>query len=1364
MKNCTKTGIYPPPDKNWLTVVYVILLSIISMAGYGQTSCSSAILQSNQAAEHQFTSTDYWIKFYADTTFINIGIFKGGSTPLAQLQSFELYSGDCSTLNLLSSINVSDSLLFYSNLIIGNLYYLKLTQSTAVSSYLGIMMAAPINNISVYCPTACNLVANGCFDETNINVDLMSYFNNPPTNINIYNDPLFGYNVFNNSLSNVCGWHTHTGTPQLKTENLSWGINYYMFLMNYGSSLESMMTRLNNGNPINSGHYLLRFKHKYISGNIAGTKIYIDNSKYFSTSSRVLIANESNIHSTYQQEEAVVNITSNLTAYNYMMVEPYGSPLDYTSGMMGIDEIELLTFQINVSSTTICKGDIAIINTSLCGDICPEDNITLTYLWSSSPNDASLAGQETNSSISVYPTVTTTYTVTATTNLGTPITESKTITVNPRPPVPEFIGEIHTCNGISNNIITNYDAIATYNCTVYDDNMNPLGNPAVNGNNFSINWANYGTFQHWTIRLDASYGNGCSSSFQMDVFPCCNNGIQYTDMDLDGIYSNSTLSFNGTITVPSGQTLEFNNGSFVYMGGNAKIVLESGATLKVSYSTIEACGANLWDGIYMDDPNTSIEMNASNVNDAKNAIVSNNGSSYDLSDVNFVRNYKVLQVSNFTGNHPGKFSRCNFQGVTNLLYPYQNSNSEIAIELKDIIMQTELIKLGGIARSHISGFNKGILSNNSDFVAFSIDFNDCAEGVIIGGKDNSAINRRAIIGSSNPNMNCTFNGMTHMINSRNKTDIYVYNCVASNCAFGINIDHNKGSIISILNNTFSTAGQGVSINDVSSQVFIQGNNVLLNTNPGSIQIGIQVLDNINASTITPLTYLCLNNISEARYGIIASNTFDLTINDNEINLNNNPTSLALGIIHTGNNESEIANNRISSPSSINLNSSMVGIRSGIYSNLSDMSLFCSNESYYNGSGLYFSGTNTNVEIALNKVENNWIGMYFDNADIGPNPQGNAGDPWNNEWTNNMDKNNDGVVYPTVDWYHQGANPFDPTINPFSTTTGITFQSTNNGSYNCGVKCTNGPINPPGGVTDPEELLSMAVIPPIQPQLSVSQWDSVRTNKLNHLLKIYIPSLSTSSWSSKSLKNQLDSINLYPNNTDYYYKKACAIYSYLYDNQQVISLGTKSDFIYSSVYNWLDKSNIGQLKKFENAVFAGDTILSAKLLQSFSPVNQLELMKMEVLQVYNKTWSKGIFHFSSSDSATLYSIAYQNPNQSGSAVYLARNMLGLTLVDLGQNTVAKQSKISQSNTSKASHKPDIKVYPNPANELLYIELPEISRDYCIRIYTIFGQEIINVKANGETTLKVDISNLNSGIYIYSIYQNGLLINNDRFVKN
>ena len=172
----------------------------------------------------------------------------------------------------------------------------------------------------------------------------------------------------------------------------------------------------------------------------------------------------------------------------------------------------------------------------------------------------------------------------------------------------------------------------------------------------------------------------------------------------------------------------------------------------------------------------------------------------------------------------------------------------------------------------------------------------------------------------------------------------------------------------------------------------------------------------------------------------------------------------------------------------------------------------------------------------------------------------------------------------------------------------------------------------------------------------------------------------------------------------------------------------------------------------------------KSFSAYIPQNLQEINEMEVLQVYNKTWSKGIFHFTSSDSATLYSIAYQNPNQSGSAVYLARNMLGLTLVDFGQNTVAKQSKISQSNTSKARHKPDIKVYPNPANDVLYIELPETTRDYCIRIYTIFGQEIINVKANSETTLKVDISNLNSGIYIYSIYQDGLPVNNDRFVKN
>jgi hypothetical protein len=154
--------------------------------------------------------------------------------------------------------------------------------------------------------------------------------------------------------------------------------------------------------------------------------------------------------------------------------------------------------------------------------------------------------------------------------------------------------------------------------------------------------------------------------------------------------------------------------------------------------------------------------------------------------------------------------------------------------------------------------------------------------------------------------------------------------------------------------------------------------------------------------------------------------------------------------------------------------------------------------------------------------------------------------------------------------------------------------------------------------------------------------------------------------------------------------------------------------------------------------------------------------MEVLQVYNKTWSKGIFHFSYSDSATLYSIAYQNPNQSGSAVYLARNMLGLTLVDFGQTQAAKMSN-TVAIISEASEADNVLVYPNPASSQITIEFENQLNQCDITIFNIFGQTIMNQNMSGNTKYNLTISNLEAGMYFYSIVSDGKVVKSGKFIK-
>ncbi|MDD5570139.1 MAG: T9SS type A sorting domain-containing protein [Bacteroidales bacterium] len=75
--------------------------------------------------------------------------------------------------------------------------------------------------------------------------------------------------------------------------------------------------------------------------------------------------------------------------------------------------------------------------------------------------------------------------------------------------------------------------------------------------------------------------------------------------------------------------------------------------------------------------------------------------------------------------------------------------------------------------------------------------------------------------------------------------------------------------------------------------------------------------------------------------------------------------------------------------------------------------------------------------------------------------------------------------------------------------------------------------------------------------------------------------------------------------------------------------------------------------------------------------------------------------------------------------------------------------------------NIKVFPNPANTQITIELPQVTKQSTIIIYNINGQELIKAKGI-RYKAKVDISNFPSGIYFIKVVnENGVRVG--KFVK-
>jgi len=78
--------------------------------------------------------------------------------------------------------------------------------------------------------------------------------------------------------------------------------------------------------------------------------------------------------------------------------------------------------------------------------------------------------------------------------------------------------------------------------------------------------------------------------------------------------------------------------------------------------------------------------------------------------------------------------------------------------------------------------------------------------------------------------------------------------------------------------------------------------------------------------------------------------------------------------------------------------------------------------------------------------------------------------------------------------------------------------------------------------------------------------------------------------------------------------------------------------------------------------------------------------------------------------------------------------------------------------KTQEKIKLKVYPNPVNDILFIEGENFNT---IKLYDMLGREMLCKNGNNKT--EINISHLSKGIYIVAIFSEGKLMGNTKIVK-
>ncbi len=943
-------------------------------------------------------------------------------------------------------------------------------------------------------------------------------------------------------------------------------------------------------------------------------------------------------------------------------------------------------------------------------------------------------------------------------------------------------------------------------------------------------------------------------------------------------YSGENIEVGGIIYVTQGVTLTISANCTLNFAPNAKIIVEDGARLYADESVFLACGNSLWDGIFV-EYGSYIEIHGNEFYDAINAISSTNGGNYMVYSNLFEKCYLALKVTDYNGDHLGRFYDNAIIGSQYILQGSNYTHSGGGISIENVISLTQGYKLL-IGDNNLTNFIYGYFDlavdiDNSDVHIENVDI-DCSIGHgihFMGGSSSADIRNvdfsNVYIHSNYQNLtfgiwgldnfnteisNCSINVDHDKIillsnshgeinihdnlnlesagqssNSNNILNIvgdvvngvifsnkFENNCLGTGISisnstnltiesnqFNLSAIQNTGIEVSYSNNIIiksniidcSFSAKGISIMDYVSQVEISNNDItFLNNWQTNNGVGISLSNNCSHLNIynnrfsygkggIDLTNLC-SNITIANNNFTGQTQFGIyeywlngfiTIQENVMNL-----QYGVGIYFSWSYDHFVFSNEINFTSS-NFLFARTGIscnnpaandyfyisynRINLYgystSNCANsVGIFLENNPYTHvshntirnaGYGLFFNGNNYTGVVSCNSLIDSYHGIQLFNAIIGVYSNsynafciGEFADPYDNYWS--IIGANGRVYGNIVDYSHifyfkysnSGSTPYTLLSGEYNVTSSgqasFTTSPTPPGNY-CG--------SPP---------------PPVAPLLSLST--SALDNYRESHIGFIIDSISlTSLGSSSSIMNPQ---SIYSNSVRYYTVQSA--YNQLKNNGQLINLGLSSDAKYAAFIQVIDASNIGLIYTINSAIENQDYTLANQLLQNYMPNSLIEFNTFsayEKLIQFVKTDS-----LSGADSVFLNSIAQQSTNIGGQGVYIARNLLGLYIID---NTSSNTSSTSRMSTSikTNSYKIDefINSYPNPADNYYMID---IAGDYfailAYELFSIDGRLILRGIINNKSQNRIDISKLESGVYFIKVFNDFELVYNSKLIKN
>ncbi len=1038
------------------------------------------------------------------------------------------------------------------------------------------------------------------------------------------------------------------------------------------------------------------------------------------------------------------------------------------------------------ASTTICTGtQITLSGTGAS-----------SYSWSGGINNG----------VAFTPSVGThNYTVTGVLN-GCSNTASITITVTPA--IALNVSTTTNCNTGATTLIASGANTYVWSPSTGLSNpniANPVANPTVTT----------------TYIVTGTTGN-CTATATVTVNPLPNCAINSTVLhpyNLTTNYAQTLVSansgnpnitgwdiiMNGDLDINTPITFTDCN---IIMANNTKIILEKDLVITKGTHIYNCCG--MWDGIYVPSPWNLIINDNSLIEDAKHAVVSQNGGKYGINTAIFNQNYTTIEVQQFgSGTHPGTMTNsvitCRNIPSSPIHPILTNGVNPSVFTLKSNLISTNpyptcamhpnytnLKSVYGIYATDVALLNIGdgsSASNNNTFDNLNIGIYLTRTNSVI--YNNTFQNIVSVTGASSASNLAIFGtgtgptgGYSVTIGNGTQNSANNFSNTFNNVYSGVYILYYKfntvlNNTLTNLINTTSNGNMGIEINPSSN------NSVDINYNRvTNFKTGIWLYRDISGRMNGTNSHIESNKVfSDATNGnAYCNHAISITdlgpgtpffIHPVKIQYNNiqsiNQGTLINGIVATnvGGILSIAANYDIGNNTGITLfnptSNSGSGIevdkcyKASVVENYDIHSFGNVAQTNLNYKGIFVT-LSLFTQVFCNSIHHVGQSMTFKDDNMP-----------SYVYNNTMDHGKYGLVLdqpnakigPQGSWNGStGLSCGESWSNFIAPPNGYDTYCTNSANaalsplYGTFLNPTNGfivPSNPYlNGIWSSTSTATYLEIPTFAPTYNCSSYPIIFQS----------PILTPSEL--KSLAYDSTAYAIYQQQIQYYNKTKA--YDVL-DSTDALTQDTTG--LLQLFYDSAKVAAMGKFKDVGKYIVDKDYVAANTKNNEVTPSNGVEANKKAVNYYYLLRLKDSTYQYSSADSAAIYAIASQCPSEGGAVVWEARVLYyGIVndIINFENDCEAIGKSLTHMVNKPTTPMDNFNLFPNPNNGSMILVYHLVDNENgTLSIYDLVGRAIRTYPVNSKTSiLTINENELNAGTYYYSIRVNDKIVKTEKII--